>query len=258
MRQVSKLGSALAAAERLRSLADSPPAVIDATDPRQLPPGEGLSIENVTFGYDRQRPVLKNLDLEIEGRTRIAIKGPSGSGKSTIAALLLRLADPIAGAVRVAGADIRTVAQSDLHKRIALLEQNAPVFIGTVGDNLRIGRNDASDADCWAALAKARLADFVRDLPRGLATPLGEAGHTLSEGQVRRLCLARTLLSGASILVLDEPTSGLDRDTELLFLKDLGNATAGRTVLLITHAELPAGVVHRSLHLKGGRLLEDQ
>jgi ATP-binding cassette subfamily C protein CydC len=257
-RQVAKFGSAIAAAERLRTLADTPPAIIDPPHPNPLAAGGDISIEAVTFGYDPRRPVLRNLDLTVAAGSSVAIRGPSGAGKSTLAALLLRLADPMAGTVRLAGMDIRDIVQSDLHARVALLEQNAPVFIGTLGDNLRIGRNDASDDDCWSVLGKARLADFVRGLPGGLATPLGEAGHTLSAGQARRLCLARTLLSDAQILVLDEPTSGLDLETELGFLHDLRNATTGRTALLITHADLPPGIVDRVLHLDDGRLREDQ
>jgi ATP-binding cassette subfamily C protein CydC len=257
-RQVAKFGSAIAAAERLRRLAETPPVVVDRLHPTPLAAGGDISIEALTFGYDPSRPVLRNLDLTVTAGSSVAIRGSSGAGKSTLAALLLRLADPISGTVRVAGTDIRDIAQSDLHARIALLEQNAPVFIGTIGDNLRIGCNGASDDDCLLILGKARLADFVRSLPAGLETPIGEAGHTLSAGQARRLCLARTLLSKAEILVLDEPTSGLDRKTELSFLNDLRDATAGRTVVLISHANLPPGIVDRILYLKDGRLCEDQ
>jgi len=257
-RQVAKFGSAIAAAERLRRLAETPPVVVDTLHPTPLVAGGDISIEALTFGYDPRRPVLRNLDLTVAAGSSVAIRGSSGAGKSTLAVLLLRLADPLSGTVRVVGTDIRDIAQSDLHARIALLEQNAPVFIGTIGDNLRIGCNGASDDDCWVILGKARLADFVRSLPAGLETPIGEAGHTLSAGQARRLCLARTLLSKAEILVLDEPTSGLDRKTELSFLSDLRDATAGRTVVLISHAHLPPGIVDRILHLEDGRLQEDQ
>jgi ATP-binding cassette, subfamily C, bacterial CydC len=256
-RQVAKFGSALAAAERLQTMADRPLVVHDPAVPQPLAAGGHVAIAAVTFGYDVRRPVLRDLDLRVDAGRYVAIRGPSGAGKSTLAALLLRLADPTTGSVCVAGMDVRDVRQSDLHARIGLLEQNAPIFIGTIGDNLRIGRNDASDDDCWSVLDKARLAGFVRSLPNGLATPLGEAGNTLSTGQARRLCLARTLLSEAQILILDEPTSGLDRDTELSFFRDLRQATAGRTTLLITHAELPPGIVDRVLRLTDGRLTEN-
>ncbi|CZT36961.1 thiol reductant ABC exporter subunit CydC [Rhizobium sp. 9140] len=254
VRQVAKFGNALAAAERLKALADLPAPVTDPQNPLPLGLGASLVLENVTFGHDAARPVLTSLDLAVEAGSRIAIHGPSGGGKSTLASLLLRLRDPDAGRIRVGGVDLRDVSQAALHRRIALLEQDAPVFIGTIRDNLRIALDDADDAACWAVLAKARLESTVRAMPMGLATPHSEAGLTLSAGQARRLCLARTLLSGAGILVLDEPTSGLDRATELAFLDDLGKATAGRTVILITHATLPSGVVDRVFHLRDGRL----
>lgn len=254
VRQVAKFGNAVAAAERLRALADLPAPVTDPQNPVPLGLGASLVLENITYGHDAARPVLRSLNLAVEAGSRIAIHGPSGGGKSTLASLLLRLRDPDAGRICVGGVDLRDVSQNALHRRVALLEQDAPVFIGTIRDNLRIALHDADDAACWVALAKARLESTVRAMPMGLATPLSEGGLTLSAGQARRLCLARTLLSGAGMLVLDEPTSGLDSTTELAFLNDLGEATAGRTVILITHAALPSGVVDRVLHLRDGRL----
>ena len=169
---------------------------------------------------------------------------------------MLRLHDPQAGTVTIGGTDIRTVAQRDLHGRVALLSQETPVFLGTIRDNLLIGDAEATDADLWRALDRACLADFVRGLPEGLDAFVGETGRTLSAGQARRLCLARTLLSKAAILVFDEPTSGLDRGTEVAFLADLAVATAGRTVLLATHAAIPPGAVDRVFRLVGGQLAE--
>lgn len=254
VRSVSRLGAASAAAERLRDLAETTPAVVDAPAPLPLPDSADILFRNVTFGYGGGPSVLRGLDLAIGTGERVAIQGPSGGGKSTLLALLLRLADPRDGVVEISGTDIRTVAQADLHRHVALLEQNAPIFLGTIRDNLLIGRGDASDEDLWAALAQARLTDFVEALPLGLETELGEAGRTLSAGQARRLCLARTLLSPASILALDEPTSGLDRETERSFLQDMAQATAGRTVVLVTHADLPAGTVDRRYCLVDGCL----
>ncbi|HSI39747.1 MAG TPA: thiol reductant ABC exporter subunit CydC [Xanthobacteraceae bacterium] len=249
VRSIAKLGTAAAAAERLKALASAAPAVSDPAYPAPLPEGADLAFENVTFGHDPRRPVLRRLWLEVPAGSRIALVGPSGAGKSTLLALLLRLRDPQAGTVRVAGTDVRTIAQADLHRRVALLAQDAPVFLGTLRDNLRIGDPEADDDRLWAALGAARLADFVRALPEGLDARVGETGRTLSAGQARRLCLARTLLSPAAILAFDEPTSGLDRETELAFLADLSAATAGRTVLIATHAGLPPGAVDRTLRL---------
>jgi len=167
--------------------------------------------------------------------------------------LLLRLVDPQAGRVRLNGVDIRTVALADLRRRVALMTQDAPVFHDTIRANLLIGRNDASDDGLWQALEAVHLGDFVRSLPRALDTMLGEAGKTLSSGQARRMCLARTLLSNASVIVLDEPTSGLDAETESAFLADLPRITAGKTTIVVTHTQVPANY-DRVINVQAGRV----
>ena len=253
VRGVARLGVSAAAAERLKAISTSKPMVSDPVAPKPLPNGD-VRFESVIFGHDPQRPVLRGLDLHMKQGSRVAIIGPSGSGKSTVLALLLRLYDPQAGTISIGGADIRTVAQGDLHKKVSLLSQDSPVVLGTIRENLLIGRADASDAALWHALASARLADFVRGLPEGLSAFVGETGRTLSVGQARRLCLARTLLSQADILAFDEPTSGLDREAELAFLADLNTATAGRTVILATHAALPLGAADHIFRMVDGRL----
>src|SRR5690606_21285931 len=139
-------------------------------------------------------PVLCGLNLEIEPGEHIAISGASGIGKSSLLHLLLRLSDPQAGAIRIGGRDIRDLAQADLHAHIALLSQQSPVFLDTIRNNLLIAAPDASDGELFTALGHARLEAVVRGLPLGLDTVVGETGATLSVGQVRRLCLARTLL----------------------------------------------------------------
>ncbi|PRH86803.1 thiol reductant ABC exporter subunit CydC [Labrys okinawensis] len=254
VRSVAKFGAALAAAERVRAIAQMAPAINDPQRPVTLPGGT-LAVNRVTFGFDPARPVLRDLSLTIAAGERVAIVGESGSGKSTLLALLLRLHDPQAGSIAMGGTDIRTVRQADLHARIALLSQSSPVFLGSVRDNLLIGRPEASDAELWSALEAARIADFIRSLPEGLDAFVGEAGRTLSVGQARRLCLARVLLSPAEILVFDEPTTGLDRTMEADFLADLAVAAKGRSVILATHAEIPAGACDRVLTLADGRLV---
>ncbi|WP_027058716.1 thiol reductant ABC exporter subunit CydC [Mesorhizobium loti] len=253
VRGVARLGVSAAAAARLKAIATAKPMVNDPARPEPLPNGD-VCFESVVFGHDPRRPVLRGLDLCVKQGSRVAIIGPSGSGKSTALALLLRLYDPQAGTVSIGGADIRTVAQRDLHEKVSLLSQDSPVVLGTIRENLLIGRADASDAALWHALASARLADFVRGLPEGLNAFVGETGRTLSVGQARRLCLARTLLSQAEILAFDEPTSGLDREAELAFLADLYTATAGRTVILATHAALPLGAADHIFRMVDGRL----
>ncbi|MGE7370397.1 thiol reductant ABC exporter subunit CydC [Neorhizobium sp. NPDC001467] len=253
VRLVAKLTTAMAAAERLQEMAQAPAAVLETVEPTAPAPSAMIKLDRVVFGYC-DRPVFHAVDMTLHPGERVAIKGRSGSGKSTLAALLLRLADPLSGTIHMGGVDIRELAMTDLRERIALLEQDAPVFIGSVRENLIIGRADADDQACWAALETACLADLIRSSPAGLDMQVGEAGRTLSVGQARRLCLARTLLSKAPILILDEPTSGLDRDTAGAFWTDLKHAMAGRTVLLITHAEPPADTVDRTYEMRNGRL----
>ena len=255
VRSATRLAGAAAAAERLHAIATATPTVAEAASPLPLPPGAEIRLEGVHFGYDPERPVIGPIDLTIRAGQCVAITGPSGAGKSTIAHLLVRLADPDAGVVRIAGRDIREVATDVLRRRVALMTQDAPVFLDTIRANLRIGRHDADDAECWQALEALGLAELVRGLPQGLDTPLGEAGRTLSAGQARRIGLARTLLSDAAIFVLDEPTSGLDHEAEAAFLAELPEMLRGRTAIVITHAEVPTAF-DRVYAMKAGRLIE--
>ncbi|HLS69330.1 MAG TPA: ATP-binding cassette domain-containing protein, partial [Kiloniellales bacterium] len=223
--------------------------------PRPLPPGGTIAFEGVRFAYAAdQRAVLEGLDLEMADGERLAIVGESGSGKSTIARLLLRLWDPEAGIVRLAGADLRSVRQADIHARIAVLSQDTPIFSGSVRENLLIGKPEAGEEELWQALRDAGLADFIASLPDGLDAWVGETGVNLSGGQGRRLALARALLKPASILLLDEPTQGLDEAAQRAFFSTLRSAAQGRTVLLITHATGLEDSFDRILRLDQGRL----
>ncbi|WP_183851853.1 thiol reductant ABC exporter subunit CydC [Prosthecomicrobium pneumaticum] len=255
LRGIPRLGQAAAAARRIRALVGTALPVADPAEPVPLPEGGTIAFDSVSYAYEPGRTVLSDLSFTLEPGERVALVGPSGGGKSTVLSLLLRLDDVGSGAIRIGGVDIREVAQADLHRHVALMAQDAPVFLGTVRDNLAIGAPSADDAVFWAALESVRLADVVRAMPGGLDAWIGEAGQTLSTGQARRLALARTLLRRAPVLALDEPTSGLDPQTEAAFFRDLAAATAGRTVLLVTHAGLPAGTVDRTLHIAGGRLV---
>lgn len=261
MRGASRMGSALSAAARIRDVAQREPDMTDPARPSPLPLRGELELDGVDFSYPARLqgqavPVLRDLHLRVAPGERVAIVGESGAGKSTLLHLLLRLEDPLRGQVRFAGVDARACAQADWHRRIALLSQDAPVFLGTLRTNLLIGDPQADDAALWRALDAARLGEFVRGLPDGLDTWAGETGSQLSAGQARRLCLARALLSPAAVIVLDEPTAGLDAATEAQFLADLGPAVQGRTVVLATHAALPPGAVDRRYALREGRLHE--
>jgi len=242
------------AAQRLQEIVDAPVAVVDPAAPVPVPARGELRFEQVVFGWPgAQRAVLDGLDLRLPPGERIAIGGDSGGGKTTLSALLLRLWDPQQGRVTWDGIDLAAFAQDDWHRQVAWMPQHAPVFAGSVAENLRIGDPQASDEALWEVLAQVRLDDWAR-AQGGLATWVGENGATLSAGQARRLALARALLRQAPLLVLDEPTEGLDVDTAHALLLDLAQALGPRSLLMITHDELPGGVVHRRYRLQDGRL----
>lgn len=255
VRSATRLAGAAAAADRLQAIATSVPAIVEPVAPQPLPPGGEVRFEAVRFGYDAKRPVVEGLSFAVHTGECVAIAGPSGAGKSTIAQLLLRLCDPQAGIVRLNGRDLREVASRELRQRVALMTQDAPVFLDSIRANLRIGRDNADDAELWRVLEAVHLAAFVRELPGGLDALVGEAGRTLSAGQARRICLARTLLSEAKVIVFDEPTSGLDFETEAAFLAELPALTRGRTAIVITHAAVPA-TFGRVLELRAGEIAE--
>jgi len=257
VRAARGIAAAAAAADRLSTLSTMPAAIVEAVDPRPLPTGGTVDFEDVRFSYRDGAMVLDGVDLHVGDGECVAIRGPSGAGKSTIAQLLVRFIDPVAGRVMINGVDLREVSSAALRERVALMTQDAPVFNDTVRNNLLIGWPDASDEALSAVLDRVGMADVVSGLPAGLDTVLGEGGRSLSAGQARRICLARTLLSPASIIVLDEPTAGLDVETEQAILRDVPKAAAGRTVIAITHAEVPSAF-GRLTELRAGRMLTDR
>ncbi len=250
------LAAAAASAQRLFEAADTPPPVAEPAKPTPLPLGNDLVLSGVTFGWRPDAPpVLENLDFTLHAGERVAILGPSGAGKSSLAALLLKLAAPQAGVIRLGGTDIGQMASADLRQRIICLSQQARLFDVSIAENLRLAAPEAPEAALWRALAKAGVAEFVRGLPEGLETRAGEGGARFSGGEARRIALARALLPPAAILILDEPTTGLDEAAERAFLATLATACEGRSLLLITHALTGVEPLDRVLRLAGGRLL---
>ena len=249
------LQSARVAGKRLRQIVDQPPAVQEPAQPRAVPMGAAaLAFEQVVFTWPGEtRRLLDGVDLQLAPGDRIAIRGDSGCGKTTLSALLLRLWDPQQGKVRFGGVDLREFAQDDWYRQIAWLPQGAPVFAGSIAENLRLGDPQASEEALWAVLAQVRLSDWAQQ-QGGLGAWVGENGATMSAGQARRLALGRALLRNAPIMVLDEPTEGLDVDTAHALLLDLAAALGQRSLLMITHDRLPEGVVQREYRLQQGRL----
>lgn len=252
------LQAGLASQRRLRQVTTQPPLVREPVAPQPVPAHAELELRGVDFHWPGEtRNVLQHANLRIAAGQRIALRGDSGAGKSSLLALALRLCDPQAGTVRYGGIEVREFRQSDWHERIAWLPQDAPVFAGSVRDNLRMGAPEAGDPQIWQALSQVKMETAIRALPGGLDAWIGENGATLSMGQSRRIALARALLRDTPLLLLDEPTEGLDADTANDLLLDLAAASGSRSVLMISHDELPDGVVHARYRLSEGRLLPD-
>ncbi|PWU22297.1 MAG: thiol reductant ABC exporter subunit CydC [Candidatus Rokuibacteriota bacterium] len=232
-----ELSGLLAAAQRVLELTERRALVSDPPAPARLSAAiPAVALEGVTARYPGStRPALQDFDLRLEPGRRIALVGPSGAGKTTVTNLLLRFLDPERGRLTLAGRDLRDYRQEDVRSTFALAGQDAHLFDSTIRANLLLARPRATDDELGEALRKARLAEWVASLPKGLETLVGEEGLELSGGQRQRLTLARALLADAPVLVLDEPTAHLDPETAEQVVGDILAAADGRTVLLITH-----------------------
>jgi thiol reductant ABC exporter CydC subunit len=231
-----ELSGLLSPGRRVLETAEREPLVRDPDEPRPAPPRRApVALEGVTARYGREQPVLSGFDLRLEPGRRVALVGPSGAGKTTVTNLLLRFLDPVEGRVTIAGHDVREYPQPDVRATFALTGQDAYLFDSTIRENLRLARADATEAELWVALERARLGEWVASLPDGLDTPVGEEGTMLSGGQRQRLALARALLADAPVLLLDEPTAHLDPPTAQALMNDVFDAVGDRAVLLVTH-----------------------
>ena len=230
------LGRTRQAGRRLLEIVNTQPQVLFPEQSSTKARTPGVKFEKVSFRYHDKAPwVLSAVDFQIPAERRVAVIGETGSGKSTLMQLLVRFWNPVSGHIRLAGEDIRNFNESDLRRLISVVSQQPHMFNTSLKENLLMACPDANDDDLWAALDTVQLSDFVKALPEGLETWIGEAGQLLSGGQTRRLAVARALLHDAPIWVLDEPTEGLDPITEKKMMLALKAQTAGRTLLLITH-----------------------
>jgi subfamily B ATP-binding cassette protein MsbA len=245
------------AVARVFEIIDTRPTILDAPDARPIGPVAGrISLDGVTFGYDPERPVLRDVDLEIAAGESLALVGPSGSGKTTLVGLIPRLWDVTAGAIRIDGHDVRDVTAASLRERIGLVAQEATLFGGTIDENIRYGRLDATDAEVVAAAVAANAHDFISALPDGYHTIVGDRGSRLSGGQRQRIAIARAILKDPRILLLDEATSSLDNESERLVQEALDRLKVGRTTIIVAHRLSTIRAADRIAVLDDGWLVE--
>ncbi len=248
---------ALGAGERVFEILDAQPEIKDEENAISLPRSSGrVRFEKVCFAYDDE-PVLRDFDVEVRAGEVLALVGPSGAGKTTIIGLLNRFYDPTAGRILIDGHDIRTLTQVSLHENLALVDQETFLFNNSIRDNIRYGRQDASDEMVEAAARQAFADEFIRQLPEGYDTRIGDRGLRLSGGQRQRICIARAILKDAPILMLDEATSALDTESEAMVQQALGNLMRNRTTFVIAHRLSTVMHADRILVLEEGRICEE-
>ena len=256
-----EIAQAAGAAGRIAEILKVEPDIKAPAQPKLLPPssrGE-IRFEGVSFAYPRNGDsrVLENITFNVAPGERVAIVGPSGAGKSTIFHLLLRYYDVHAGRILMDGVDIASADPRAVRGRLALVPQDVAIFAATVRDNIRLGRIGASDAEIERAGELALVDEFVRRMPQGYDTSLGERGVTLSGGQRQRIAIARAILRDAKVMLLDEATSSLDAESEMLVQEALEHSMEGRTSLVIAHRLATVLGADRIVVLDRGRIVEE-
>lgn len=247
----------MAAGERVFALLDETPDIREKANAIALPVLRGdVVFDAVHFRYEPSKEVLSGISFHAEPGQKIALVGPSGSGKSTIANLIPRFYDVTAGAIKIDGHDIRDVTLASLREQIGIVPQDTALFNTTIEENIRYGRLDATDEEVAAAVRAANAEEFVRQLPQGLQTPIGDRGLVLSGGQRQRIAIARALLKDPRILILDEATSALDTESEQLVQAALERLMIGRTAFIIAHRLTTIQDADHILVIDRGRIVE--
>jgi len=252
---------AAGASERLGELLHAEPDIRAPAQPATLPepPRGELLFEDVTFHYPtrRETSALREFSLEVRSRERLAVVGPSGAGKTTIFQLAERFYDPDEGRILLDGIDLRDLDPADLRHQIAMVPQETVIFAASARDNLRYGNWDAGEDALWQAARDANAEEFLRALPDGLDTYMGEGGARLSGGQRQRIAIARALLRDAPLLLLDEATSALDAESERLVQDALDRLMEDRTTIVIAHRLATVRAADRIVVMEDGRIVEE-
>lgn len=254
---VGNIQKSLAAADRVFAILDEPPEVWDESGAKPLIIKTGrVEAKHVSFSYEKENPVLVDLNFVAEPGQTIALVGPSGSGKTTVANLLPRFYDVSAGAICIDDVDIRDVTVGSLRENIGLVPQDTLLFNTTIRENVLYGRLDATDEEVWAAIKAANAENFIRELPHGIDTKVGDRGLVLSGGQRQRIAIARAILKDPAILILDEATSALDTESEKIIQDALDKLMVGRTSFVIAHRLSTVKNADQILVLNKGRIEE--
>ena len=228
--------SAMASMERIFEIMDTPSDIQDKEGAKDLPPITGrVTFDDVTFAYDPEKVILKNVSFEVKPGQTIALVGPTGAGKSTVVNLISRFYDVNGGAVKIDDHDVRDVKLRSLRKQMSVMMQDSFIFSGTIMDNIRYGKLDATDEEVMEAAKAVHAHDFIMEMPKGYMTEVSERGSSLSVGQRQLISFARALLNDPKILILDEATSSIDTHTEILIQKALDVLLRGRTSFVIAH-----------------------
>ncbi len=253
----SSFQEAIGASKRVFEIIDMAPTVRDAPDARTLSAVEGrVSFDHVSFSYDPRQPVLQSIALEIAPGEIVALVGPSGAGKSTMFNLIPRFYDPVEGVMRIDDHDLRTVTQASLREHIGIVPQETLLFGGSVRENIRYGRLEATQAEIEAAARSANAHDFIIAMPDGYDTVVGERGVRLSGGQRQRIAIARAILKNPRVLLLDEATSSLDSESEHEVQEALHRLMQHRTTVIIAHRLSTVRVAHRIAVIDAGQIIE--
>jgi len=248
---------AMASSERIGEYLDTKPTVAEQEAAKELPPIKGaVELDNVVFAYEKGRTALNGVSLSIEPGETVALVGHTGAGKTSIINLLTRFYDVQEGAVRIDGYDVREVTLDSLRRQIGIVLQDTFIFSGTIMDNIRFGRLDATDDEVIAAAQAARAHEFIMKMPQGYQTEVKERGARLSMGERQLLSFARALLANPRILILDEATASIDTKTELLIQEALGRLLKGRTSFVIAHRLSTIREANKIVVLDHGRIVE--